>query len=371
MPGWVGTYWAGNFLVPFKLLGDYLSNRFQRVKIGSKFSAWQLIIAGIPQGSILGPLLFNIFINDIFMYLPELTNFADDNTIDACCTKIESAIKLLEKDILIALTWFKDNALVVNPGKFQLMFLGLKDKLSYCLEIPNTDTEFKHGIKFLSQFSLNVSGNIIIKSRSNVKLLGVTIDDKLKFNLHVEKMCTKAKNSVKALQRISGPTSRENLKLLINTFFMSSFSYCPLIWMFCSKKENNKINSLHKKALKLISPNIDDFEELLSENKMVSVHKRNLQIMMTEIYCTVNKLNPSFLWDKIKINHNTVNLRSGTQLLLPPTNTVTFGMKSYVFRGSILWNYLPIEIKNSITKSIFKNKIKFWTETKCKCALCT
>ena len=362
----------GFSLSALTLLNDYLSNRLQRVKIGSVYSTWRKIIAGIPQGSILGPLLFNIFINDIFYQLTDLTNFADDNTIDACSDNVETVITKLEKDMITALNWFKVNKLVVNPGKFQLMFLGVQNNQNYCLQVPeNSRQKADDSIKFVSENCLKISGKIIIKARNNVKLLGVLIDHQLNFNLHIDKLCSKARNSVNALQRISGYTSTENLKLLINTFFMSSFSYCPLIWTFCTKTKNNKINALHKRALQLISPKEKSFDQLLLDNNMITVHKRNLQIMMTEIYCSINKLNPSFLWGQIQINNNRVNRRNGTQLLLPHTNTVSFGMKSYTFRGSILWNYLPAKIKSSVSLSVFKDRIKTWTGTRCQCSLCT
>ena len=126
---------------------------------------WRKIIAGIPPGSILGPLLFHIFINDIFILLPDLSNFADDNTIDACSETIENVIDKLEQDLVTALNWFRNNALVVNPEKFQIMLLGVKDHQNYCLQIPgNCDGKSSLGIKFLNEYSLKISGKIIIKN---------------------------------------------------------------------------------------------------------------------------------------------------------------------------------------------------------------
>ena len=120
----------GFSLNSLKLLYSYLSNRKQRVHIESIFSEWIGIVLGVPQGSILGPILFNIFINDMFFFLleTEVCNFADDNTLyigDSCLDKV--VIKL-ENDISRVIKWFNFNSMVVNPAKFQLMFLGQERK---------------------------------------------------------------------------------------------------------------------------------------------------------------------------------------------------------------------------------------------------
>ena len=98
--------------ISLKLIHNYLTNRKHRVKIGSQLSEWFNILLGVPQGSILGPLIFNIFINDLFLFIvnTEICNFADDNTIYKCSTNLQDVFKALELDTKVTLEWFKCNS---------------------------------------------------------------------------------------------------------------------------------------------------------------------------------------------------------------------------------------------------------------------
>ena len=105
--------------ISLKLMYNYLTNRKHRVKIGSEMSEWFNILLGVPQGSILGPLIFNIFINDLFLFITntEICNFADDNTLFKCSPNLSILFKALEKDTQIILNWFKNNSLTLfGPG---------------------------------------------------------------------------------------------------------------------------------------------------------------------------------------------------------------------------------------------------------------
>ena len=145
-------------------------------------------------------------------------NFADDTTIFACDTNVDSVIIKSESELHKLLEWSTTNGMCANPSKFQIMFLGLKRKNKLCL---------------------NINGQFI-PSSEHVKLLGVTIDNTLKFDTHALGICKKVNQKLHAFNRLSPYLGENKSKLLLNAVIMSNFSYCPLIWLFCSKAANNK-----------------------------------------------------------------------------------------------------------------------------------
>ena len=152
-----------------KFIYDYLKDRKQRTKVGKFYSFWRELILGVPQGSILGPLLFNVFLNDIFYFLDKakMANYADDNTIYSIEENIDSLLYLLKNETLTVLNWFKINEMKPNSDKCHLI-------------IANSN-----------QVSINIDMEVIDSSNS-VELLGVEIDNKLNFNDHVSYLCKKA-----------------------------------------------------------------------------------------------------------------------------------------------------------------------------------
>ena len=106
------------------------------------FSAFQNILSGVPDGSILGPMLFNIFLNDLFLCIKKLDlhNFADDNTITATCNTLTGLLKTLEQESESAVSWFKQNEMIVNVDKFQaVIFLEKEGEAKYKLTIDNNN----------------------------------------------------------------------------------------------------------------------------------------------------------------------------------------------------------------------------------------
>ena len=187
----------------FKLVYSYLKNRMQRVKTGSTFSSSKKISIGVTQSSVLGPLLFNIFTNDLFFIEieSEICSFADDTTIYACEISIEAVMIRLEGDVYMLMKWFTDNGMKTNPSKFQIMFLGRKG---------------------MSKLCINISGNLT-PSSNQVKLLGVNIDNSLKFEAHVKELCRKVNLKVNAFIRLRPFLGEQKSKLIFNSLLMSNF----------------------------------------------------------------------------------------------------------------------------------------------------
>ena len=105
-----------------KFIHSYLNNRYQRVRINSTYSSWSEIKCGVPQGSILGPLLFNIYMCDLFLFVaPNIANYADDNTPYATCKDTQLVITQLENDAQLLLQWMANNAFKENPDKSYLL----------------------------------------------------------------------------------------------------------------------------------------------------------------------------------------------------------------------------------------------------------
>ena len=145
-----------------------------------------------------------------------------------------------------------------------------------------------------------------IENSFSKKLLGVTIDAKLSLEKHIKQIYPKARAKLKALARIAPFMNIKKKRVLMKAFFMAQFSYCPLTWMFHSRKLNNKINKLHERCLRIVySDNTSSFEELLETDNSVSVHHRNIQVLATELYKIVNGLSPEIMKEVLTFNDNT------------------------------------------------------------------
>ena len=163
-----------------KLINIYMSDRWQRAGIDKSFSSWSTLLKGVPQRSVLGSILFNIYLNALFYFLHcKICNFADDTTPYVCGNNLNFVMQRLEKQSNIALKWFEDNNMKMNTSKCHLSVSGNKHEHTWA----------------------KISDDQIWESIT-VKLLGVTIDNERKFDEYISNVCKKAQRKLTVLTRI-------------------------------------------------------------------------------------------------------------------------------------------------------------------------
>ena len=257
------------------LIHCHLNGQKLRVKVNGSFGSWIETSVDVPQGSVLGPLLFNIYLNDLFMFVTDckICNYADDTTIYVCDGNHENVVNEFESENVILLEWFQNCYMKPNGDKCHMMIFGEK----------------------INNLSIKIGSTAITES-SEEKLLGVTLDKQLSSKTLAPSLCKNAGQKLLAVSRISFLLDTEKLLHIMRAFILSQFSYCPLAWMFCDRYLDNKINHIHKKALSIpYKDSVSDFDNFLTRDSSVSARKRNLQLLMTEICQNKSNIALSFM----------------------------------------------------------------------------
>ena len=182
------------------LVYSYLSNRKQRVIVNHSYSSWKDILFGVPQGSILGPLLFNIYICDMFYFLEnfDIANYADDSTPYSARQNHDLVVEDLQVSSTIFFQWLKENYMNINSDKSHLLLSGNNN---FVAKVDNFE----------------------IQSEKQQELLGIVIDSNLSFEDHINNICKKASQKLNALARVSSYMDIHKRKLLMKSFITSLF----------------------------------------------------------------------------------------------------------------------------------------------------
>ena len=259
------------------LVINYLCNQRQRTKVMGKCSEWVTINQGVPQGSVLGPLLFNIFVNQLFYTDIDsmICNYADDNHLVNESNCIDTLKVSLEKDAHRAISWFDNNYMDANPDKFQ------------CISLDRFGRP---------PISISVEGNTI-PSSDNIKVLGATLGSNPQYDTHISNLCSKASIQINAMKRI-GKYLNTDCRIAMYKFFISSnVSYCPVVsWIFCWKRNSDKFEKLQERALHFtFSDYASPYRELVKHGHFLSLSALRIRYLAIELYKCVNGLNPPYL----------------------------------------------------------------------------
>ena len=335
------------------LLFSYLTKRKQGVKIKDSTGDFLEILSGVPQGSILGPILFNIFINDMLLFTKSTNpnNFADDNTLSASENSVNDLVKTLEKGGEEAISWLTQNKMIANPDKFKAIILkkNRSDTSNINLKIDNKE----------------------IQTSTSVELLGVKLDNKLSFQKHISDLCMAAGAKLNAIKRLGGKLDEKERKILIDSHVISYFNYCSTSWHFCGKVEIHKMEKLHERCIRFIYKEYDmNYFQLLKIKNCQTLFSKRINTMCTEIYKTKHKLNAGYMGDLLVERPSRYPNRRENDLHIPRANQHTFGYNSYRVEGPKQWNLLSENAKNAKSITIFKKLIKEENVPCCSCNNC-
>jgi len=330
------------------LLKSYLCSRKQRVKIGNNYSQWASPSCGVPQGSILGPALFNIFLNDILysQLYSSIYNYADDNTLSISGEDINEVRNKLCHDMGKVCTWFEENKMKANPDKFQAMFMGPK--------INSSDIEIK--------FS-----NITLKGTNLINILGVEFDQHLDFTNHLQGICNKTNQQINATMRIKANLDEESRLAIYNSFIVSNFNYCNIVWSFGSKSTLTKLDKINERAVRMI---YDDkwtpYDVLLKDKCHLDVFRICYKSMCISMYKIWNDISPTYLRELFNKRVSDYNLRNTQAFDIPNFNTKTHGYYSFPYLGAKAWSGLDNKLKRSNSLESFKKGMKCYVSMKNK-----
>ena len=221
--------------------------------------------------------------NDLFMFIEKcnLYNYADDDFLSSIAPNSDEAIDSLVHDGNISIEWFGNNGMQANPDKFQFLALS-----------SNSDSTHKI-----------ILNGITLTSETHVKALGVIIDNKLNFTEHVRALCVKAARQLNALARISKFLDKSSRNIIYQSFVSSNFNYCPLVWHFCGKTNNNKLEKIQERALRIINKDYNStYENLLDISNTPTLLISRLRTLLCEIFKCVKGSNPKDIKDMFEVN---------------------------------------------------------------------
>ena len=285
---------------------SYLSNRFQQVQISGKLSESKEIKAGVPQGSVLGPLLFLLYFNDLPLYIKHclFDLFADDGTLHTSNTYLPSVITLLNTDLENFSDWCDDNDMKKNTSKSKAMFLATRYTANKIMEEPP---------------NITIRGEQIEISETE-KLLGVHIDNSLSWSSHIESTLKKCYSLLFFLNRIKQYLNVSTRKLFYNAYILPHLDYCCSIWGNANSELMSAVIKFQKRAARSIldKPMETPSVELFTELKWMMFPERVRYQKAILMYKIMHNLTPPYLSNIFKFSSEVHNraLRSTTENLL-------------------------------------------------------
>ena len=324
---------------------SYLTDRKQAVWIDHVLSDWLDLTVGVPQGSILGPLLFIIFANDLPHSLTcQLDTYADDSTLTSTKQSVTELNEEMNENCALVSNWMNQNQLCLNADKTHLMITGTSQRLKR-MNIPTSlDIE-------MDGFNLQES------DEKCETLLGVQIQPDLKWTKQVDELKSKLKTRLTGLRKVRNIVPSSHRKVIAEGIFNSVLTYCIPLWGGCDKGDTQDLQVLQNRAAQhvLLLPQRSNRNRMFDRLDWMSVHQLVFYHSVMTVYKIRQTGEPEYLADRLLKD----NFRGN---LIVPITDLTLAKKSFCFRGGDSWLSVPGAIRNIQKVGPFKTALKRWTK---------
>ena len=326
---------------------SYLSDRKQYVSVNGSNSNLLSITCGVPQDSVLGPLLFLIYINDLPNVSKKLTFylFADDTNIYYESKDLFNLIKIVNKELRLVKKWLDANKLSLNIDKTNYIIFH-----SSAVSVPS-GSDIKIGKKHIKRVKF-------------VKFLGLLLDEHLSWKYHLSELSKKLARTCGMFFKIRNLLPLDVLFCLHNALFLPFLQYGLIVWGQTYASYIDPIFKLQKKAVRAISfqPRMSPSLPIFNDFKLLKLSEIFELRLLTFVFDSINKTSPSCFHDffllSSSVHQYSTRQASQGDLYMFKKNSLQYGLKSIRYHGAKLWNTLPLELRNAPTKIMFKTKLK-------------
>jgi hypothetical protein len=321
---------------------SFLLNRSQCVVINANFSSLRPVTCGVPQGSVLGPLLFCLYINDLPLYIQNpnvcCELFADDSSLHSSAGDVQTLESDLQSELNNVVKWSTENKMVLNPQKTKSMVITSRQKHQ----------------RAPLQMNLVIDSTSVEQVDSH-RVLGVTVDQEMRWQSHVNNVCKLVSKNLYLLSKLKYYADADICKSFFYAHCLSHINYASNVWCNASENLLKKLNSLHRRAAKIIAPlpflSTDDKLRVANVLSLDNQFAFNTSVL---VYKVKNGLAPAYM-GKLLINANS-KYDFGNYIL--PRTRIDLFKSSFAFSGASTWNSLPVKVRACRTLSTFKSAAK-------------